>query len=45
MKYFVVWKYEGRKEERKGFANFADAMRFQSFLVKNKKGLEYAKYE
>ena len=45
MTYFVVWKYEGKEEQKKGFSKFMDAMKFQAKLLKNKKGLEYAKYE
>lgn len=41
----VVWKCEGKSEQRKSFNNFIDAMRFQGELLKKKRGLEYAKYE
>lgn len=43
--YYVVWKYTGKEEQRKGFTDFTAAMRFQADIVKKKKGLEYAKYE
>lgn len=42
--YEVIWKYEGKDEQRKTFADFIIAMRFQGELIKSKKGLEYAKY-
>lgn len=45
MPYTVVWKYDGKTEQRKNFPDFAKAMRFQAGLLKKKKGLEYAKYE
>lgn len=41
----VIWKYSEKPEQRKLFENFTDAARFQGKIVKNKKGLEYAKYE
>ena len=41
----VVWKYEGKNEQRKLFTEFAEAMRFQAGILKKKNGLEYAKYE
>ncbi len=41
----VIWKYDGQPEQRKLFENFTDAVRFQGKIVKNKKGLEYAKYK
>ena len=41
----VVWKYDGKAEQRKSFPDFISAMRFQGTLLKKKKGLEYAKYE
>ena len=41
----VIWKYEGKEEQVKSFTNVGDAFRFQAKLLKNKKGLEYAKYE
>lgn len=44
-KYYVVWKYAGKEEQRKEFTDFPAAMRFQADLVKKKKGLEYARYE
>ena len=44
-KYYVVWKYEGKEEQRKAFTDFPAAMRFQAEIVKKKKGLEYAKYD
>lgn len=44
-KYYVVWKYAGKDEQRKEFTDFAAAMRFQASIVKKKYGLEYAKYE
>ena len=44
-KFIVVWKYEGKEEQRKIFPDFISAMRFQGGLLKKKKGLEYAKYE
>ena len=44
-KYYVVWRYDGKEEQRKGFADFARAMRFQAGLLKNKEGLVYALYD
>ena len=44
-KYYVVWKYAGKEEQRKEFTDLAAAMRFQAGIVKKKKGLEYARYE
>ena len=41
----IVWKYEGKDEQRKSFPDAISAMRFQASLLKKKKGLEYAKYE
>ena len=41
----VVWKYDGKDEQRKSFPDFLSAMRFQGNLLKKKKGLKYAVYE
>ena len=41
----VVWKYDGKAEQRKSFPDLISAMCFQGTLLKKKKGLEYAKYE
>lgn len=41
----VVWKYEGKDEQSKSFTDAKEAFRFQAKLLKNKKGLEYAKYQ
>ena len=43
--YYVIWKYTNKVEQRKGFADLKSAMRFQASLLKEKNGLEYAKYE
>lgn len=44
-KAIVVWKYQNKAEQRKEFADFPSASRFQASILKKKRGLEYARYE
>ena len=41
----VIWKYVGKAEQSKSFPDFISAMQFQGTLLRNKRGLEYAKYK
>ena len=45
MKTQVIWKYAGKAEQSKSFPDFISAMRFQGSLLRNKRGLEYARYK
>lgn len=41
----VIWKYNGKDEQVREFADPISAMRFQAEVLKHKKRLEYATFE